>query len=252
VRSATEGCELVFHQAAHRAVLRSVEDPLSTDTANAHGTLTVLHTALAAGVRRVVYASSSSVYGGAAERPTPETAALLPRSPYAVTKLTGEHYCRVFSELHDLETVALRYFNVFGPRQRPDSMYAAVIPLFIDALRNEQPPIVHGDGQQSRDFTFIADVVAANVAAAAAPAATVSGQAYNIGCGGEHSLLELLAELQDIIGVRVEAEHTDPRAGDVRHSRADISAAVRDFDWKPVTSFHDGLVATVEALRTAR
>src|SRR4051794_30060463 len=136
VRRATEGCEVVFHQAAHRAVARSVEAPLATDNANVHGSLTVLVAAKDSGVRRVVYASSSSVYGGADIRPTPESAPLLPRSPYAVTKLTGEHYCRVFASLYGLETVALRYFNVFGPRQRPDSMYAAVIPLFIEALRN--------------------------------------------------------------------------------------------------------------------
>src|SRR5207248_2585418 len=163
VNKAMQGVEAVFHQAAHRAVLRSVEHPLATDTANTHGTLTVLKAALDAGARRVVYASSSSVYGGAEQMPTPESAPLLPRSPYAVSKLAGEHYARVFAELYGLETVALRYFNVYGPRQRPDSAYAAVIPLFIDALRNGEPPIVHGDGLQSRDFSYISDVAAANL-----------------------------------------------------------------------------------------
>ncbi|MEY2450020.1 MAG: UDP-glucose 4-epimerase [Acidimicrobiaceae bacterium] len=248
VRSAVEGCELVFHQAAHRAVLRSVEAPLATDTANVHGTLTVLDAAHHAGVRRVIYASSSSVYGGAAERPTPETAALVPRSPYAVTKLTGEHYCRVFSELHGLETVALRYFNAFGPRQRPDSMYAAVIPLFIAALRTGQRPLVHGDGKQSRDFTYISDVVAANLAAASAPAESASGKAYNIACGDEHSLLELLEHLGQILGVDVEPEHAEPRAGDVRHSCADVAAAARDLGWSATVTFRDGLDETVAAL----
>jgi UDP-glucose 4-epimerase len=248
VRSAVEGCELVFHQAAHRAVLRSVEAPLATDTANVHGTLTVLDAAHHAGVRRVIYASSSSVYGGAAERPTPETAALVPRSPYAVTKLTGEHYCRVFSELHGLETVALRYFNAFGPRQRPDSMYAAVIPLFIAALRTGQRPLVHGDGKQSRDFTYISDVVAANLAAASAPAESASGKAYNIACGDEHSLLELLEHLGEILGVDVEPEHAEPRAGDVRHSCADVAAAARDLGWSATVAFRDGLDETVAAL----
>jgi UDP-glucose 4-epimerase len=246
VRSAIEGCEVVFHQAAHRAVARSVDDPLATDTANVHGTLTILDGARAAGVRRVIYASSSSVYGGADIRPTPETAPLLPRSPYAVTKLSGEHYCRVYTELHGLETVALRYFNVFGPRQRPDSMYAAVIPLFIDALRSGRRPIVHGDGKQSRDFTFITDVVAANLAAATAPAETASGNAYNIAGGGEYTLLELLEHLGEILDVDVDLEHTDPRAGDVRHSCAEVSAAARALGWKTVVGFRQGLEHTVD------
>ncbi|MEY2420189.1 MAG: UDP-glucose 4-epimerase [Acidimicrobiaceae bacterium] len=248
VRRAVEGCEVVFHQAAHRAVLRSVEDPLATDTANVHGSLTVLDAAHQAGVRRVVSASSSSVYGGADLRPTPESAPLLPRSPYAVTKLTGEHYSRVFSELHGLETVSLRYFNVYGPRQRPDSMYAAVIPLFIDALRNGRPPTMHGDGRQSRDFTYIDDAVAANLAAASAPADACSGKAFNIACGDEHSLLDLLGHLGEILGVDIAPEHTDPRAGDVRHSCADVSSAARDLRWKANVSFRDGLARTVAAL----
>lgn len=248
VARAMDGCDLVFHQAAHRAVFRSVEHPLETDHANVHGTLTLLEAARAAGVRRFVYASSSSVYGGAAQRPTPETAPLLPRSPYAVTKLTGEHYCRVYSELHGLETVALRYFNVFGPRQRPDSMYAAVIPLFIEALQNGRPPTVHGDGTQSRDFTYIDDVVAANLAAAAAGPET-AGQAYNIACGAEHSLLDLLAHLGEILGVDVHPEFIDPRPGDVRHSQADASVAARDLGWTPTWTFGDGLVQAVDYLR---
>ena len=248
VATAVEGCEVVFHQAAHRAVSRSVEHPLATDTANVHGTLTLLEACRAAGVRRVVYASSSSVYGGAAQRPTPESAPLLPRSPYAVTKLTGEHYCRVYAELHGLETVALRYFNVFGPRQRPDSMYAAVIPLFIDALQHGRRPTVHGDGNQSRDFTYIADVVSANLAAAAAPADSCSGRAYNIACGGEHTLLDLLEILGSILGVPVEPEFVAPRAGDVRHSCADASAAARDLRWKAATTFRQGLEQTASSL----
>ena len=176
VRGVMQGCELVFHQAAHKAVMRSVERPLITDTVNTHGTLTVLKAALDAGVRRVVHASSSSIYGGTATLPTTEDEPANPRSPYAVSKLAAEHYCRVFTELYGLETVALRYFNVYGPRQRPDATYAAVIPLFVDALLKGGQPVVHGDGLQSRDFTYITDVVDANLAAArgrriAAPAA---------------------------------------------------------------------------------
>src|SRR5205823_10312205 len=199
VQAAVAGVDVVFHQAAHRAVLQSVQNPLSTDLANTHGTLLVLKAAQDAGVRRVVYASSSSVYGGAEQLPTPETAPLLPRSPYAVSKLAGEHYCRVFWELFGLETVALRYFNVYGPRQRPDSRYAAVIPLFVDALLRGVPPEVHGDGLQSRDFTFVADAVAANLRAAEAPARRCAGRAYNVAGGAAYSLLDLLAILERII-----------------------------------------------------
>ena len=246
VRRAVQGCEVVFHQAAHRAVFRSVEHPLATDTANTHGTLTLLVAARDAGVRRVVYASSSSVYGGAEQMPTPESAPLTPRSPYAVTKLTGEHYCRVFSELFGLETVALRYFNVYGPRQRPESMYAAVIPLFIDALRAGTPPEVHGDGTQSRDFTYIDDVVAVNLRAAEAPADACSGKAYNVAGGAQHSLLDLLDILGRILDVKPEPAFTDPRPGDVKHTRADISAAERDLGHVPQVGFEEGLERTVE------
>ncbi len=244
VRAAVEGCELVFHQAAHRAVLRSVEHPLATDHANTHGTLAVLDAARTAGVRRVVYASSSSVYGGAETRPTPEDAPLLPRSPYAVSKLAGEHYARVFTELYGLETVSLRYFNVYGPRQRPESQYAAVIPLFIDALRTGRPPIVHGDGRQTRDFTYISDVVAANLAAADAPP-SATGRAYNIAGGHEHSLLDLLAILGRVLDVEPVPEHTDPRPGDVRHTCAEVRAAADNLDWLAEIDFETGLADTV-------
>jgi UDP-glucose 4-epimerase len=245
VRRAVEGAEVVFHHAAHRAVLRSVEHPLATDTANTHGTLTVLKCALDAGVRRVVFASSSSVYGDGVSLPASESASPRPRSPYAVSKLAGEHYCRVFAELYPLETVSLRYFNVFGPRQRPDSAYAAVIPLFLEALRGGTPPVVHGDGRQSRDFTYVDDVVAANLAAASVPATACSGRVYNIAGGKAHSLLDLLDVLGQILGVRPDPVHTDTRPGDVRHTRADITAARRDLGHEPDIGFEEGLRRTV-------
>jgi UDP-glucose 4-epimerase len=246
VRAAVESCDTVFHIGAHRAVLGSVEDPLATDLANVHGTLTVLAAAHDAGVRRVVCASSSSVYGGAGQLPTPETAPLVPRSPYAVSKLAGEQYCRVYTELFGLETVSLRYFNVFGPRQRPDSAYAAVIPLFIEALRNGQPPIVHGDGLQSRDFTFVADAVAATIAAATAPADNCAGHVYNVASGETHSLVELLEILGRLIGVELEPKHTRERTGDVRQTCADLSAARRDLGFSCQIGFEEGLRRTVE------
>lgn len=246
LEAAVTDVEVIFHQAALGSVARSVNKPLTSDTANTHGTLAVLDAAHRLGVRRVVLASSSSVYGGADVRPTPESTPLIPRSPYAVTKLVGEHYARVFAELHGLETVALRYFNVYGPRQRPDAAYAAVIPLFIDALRAGKAPQVEGDGLQSRDFAFIDDVVRANILAASAPADGCSGKAYNIAGGQEHNLLEMLEILREATGSDVEAEHVAPRIGDVRHSFADLTAAAADLSYKPSISFEVGLARTVE------
>jgi UDP-glucose 4-epimerase len=250
VREAVDGCELVFHEAAHKAVLRSVEHPLTTDTANTHGTLTVLTAARDAGVRRFVHASSSSVYGGATTLPTPEADAMNPRSPYAVSKLAAEHYCRVFAELYGLETVALRYFNVYGPRQRPDATYAAVIPLFIDALAHGRAPIVHGDGLQSRDFTYVSDVVNANLAAANAPAEKCAGRVYNIAAGKPASLLDLLRILGELLDVTPNPDFVDPRPGDVRHSQADASAAAADLGFECRVDLHEGLQRTVEWLHS--
>lgn len=246
VRDAAAGCETVFHIAAHRAVPRSVENPLGTDLVNSHGTLAVLVGAKEAGARRVVAASSSSVYGGAAQLPTPESAPLMPRSPYAVSKLTGEHYCRVFHELFGLETVSLRYFNVYGPRQRPDSAYAAVIPLFIDALRSGRRPIVHGDGRQSRDFTYVTDAVSGTLAAATAPAEICAGRAYNIAPGSSHTLLDLLEVLGRLLDVTPEAEFTATRAGDVRQAEADPAAAKSDLGFSCRIGLEEGLRRTVD------
>jgi UDP-glucose 4-epimerase len=243
---AMTGCELVFHQAARRAVLQSIEQPLETDRVNVGGTLTVLLAARDAGVRRVVFGASSSVYGGSATLPTPESAPANPRSPYAVAKYAGEQYCRVFGELYALETVALRYFNVYGPRQQPESRYAAVIPLFIDALASGRPPQVHGDGLQSRHFTFVSDAVRANLCAAEADS-QCSGRVYNVAGDRDYTLLEVLAVLEETLGVRVAPEHTTPRTGDVRHSLADLTAVKNDLGYEPAVALPHGLRLTVES-----
>ncbi|MET0147344.1 MAG: NAD-dependent epimerase/dehydratase family protein [Ilumatobacteraceae bacterium] len=242
---AAAGCSTVFHLAARGSVARSIAEPLATDHTNVAGTLGVLCAARDAGARRVVLSSSSSVYGGAKVRPTTEEQPLAPRSPYAVTKLAGEHYARVFAELHGMETVSLRYFNVFGPRQRADSQYAAVVPRFLDALRHGRPVEIHGDGHQSRDFTFVADAARANLRAAAAPAESCAGRSYNVARGEVHSVLDLLDALAALLAVEPQAHHLAPRAGDIRHSQASIAAARRDLGFRPEGSFIDGLAATV-------
>jgi UDP-glucose 4-epimerase len=251
VAATVRGCDVVFHLAARGSVQRSVEQPLEADRTNTGGTLNVLAAAHGAGVRRVVLSSSSSVYGGAAERPTREEQPLRPRSPYAVSKLAGEHYARVFAELHGAETVALRYFNVFGPRQRADSQYAAVVPRFIDALRRGSRVEIHGDGRQSRDFTYVADAVEANRRAATAPAAVCAGRAYNIARGESHTVLELLASIAELLGVDAEVSHVAGRPGDIRHSQASIEAAARDLGFVPCGSLGDGLAQTVSWWRDA-
>jgi UDP-glucose 4-epimerase len=247
VRAAAEGVEVIFHQGALASVPRSVADPAATHEACATGTLHVLMAARAAGVRRVVYAASSSAYGASTRLPKRETDPTLPLSPYAVAKLTGEHYCAAFTHVHGLETVRLRYFNVFGPRQPPDSPYSAVIPLFIKAMLEGRSPRIHGDGEQSRDFTFIADVVQANLLAAVAPG--VAGKVYNIACGRRTSLLELVARLNALLGTSIQPLHESPRAGDVRHSQADISAAQADLGYQPRVDMEEGLRCTVEYLQ---
>jgi UDP-glucose 4-epimerase len=241
VRQATEGVDFVLHHAAARAVARSVDDPIETDRVNTGGTLNVLVAGRDASVKRVIVASSSSVYGGVAPQPTPEEAELTPKSPYAVSKAAGELYARVFWELFEIETVRLRYFNVFGPRQRPDSPYAAVIPLFAQAILDGRQPEIHGDGLQSRDFTYIDDVVEANRRAIAAPGETVAGNVYNIAQGMSTTILDLWKALAGLSGTDLEPVFTSPRPGDVRTSRASVEAAERDLGFTPAISVAEGL-----------
>jgi nucleoside-diphosphate-sugar epimerase len=239
VHVAVRGCELVFHQAALPSVPRSVQDPLTSNAANVIGTLNVLLAARDEGVRRVVFASSSSTYGASTDLPKREDMPALPISPYAVAKLAAEGYCRAFHEVYGLETVALRYFNVFGPRQDPESHYAAVIPKFILAFLEDRQPVVHGDGEQSRDFSFIDNTVEANVLAASADG--VAGQTFNIACGERITLNALIEELRSLTGKSIEAVYEDPRPGDVRHSLADISAARQELGYEPTIGVGEGL-----------
>jgi UDP-glucose 4-epimerase len=248
VRKVSQGVELVFHQAALASVPRSVADPAATHHACATGTLHVLMAAREAGVRRVVYAASSSAYGNKEKLPKTETDPPQPLSPYAAAKLAGEHYCVAFSQVYGLETVRLRYFNIFGPRQSPHGPYAAVIPLFIEAMLAGRSPTIHGDGTQSRDFTYVADAVQANMLAATAP--QVSGKLYNVACGHRTSLLRLVEILNERLGTNMKPVHTEPRAGDVQHSQADIAAAQADLGYRPRTSLENGLGACLDYVRS--
>jgi nucleoside-diphosphate-sugar epimerase len=252
VRRAAAGCEVVYHQAALGSVPRSIEEPLVTHAINATGTLNVLDGARHAGVRRLVYAASSSAYGDTETLPKVESMPPRPLSPYALQKQAGEAYCWLYTTLYGLETVALRYFNVYGPRQTARSTYAAVIPRFISALASGERPRVYGDGGQTRDFTFVSDAVAANLAAATAPA-EAAGEVYNVADGKRVSLLELLDEIASALEARgalavspVEPEFLPSRVGDVRHSLADVSKAERLLGWKPRVSLAEGIAATVE------
>lgn len=247
LRKALDSIEYVIHLAAVRSVPRSVDDPLSTNEINVQGTLNVLWTAKEAGVKRVVNASSSSIYGGSDTLPQLETQPPNPLSPYAVSKLAAEYYCRVFSQIYGLETVSLRYFNVFGPRQDPSSQYAVVVPIFINAGLNGRQAEVHGDGLQTRDFTYIDNTVEATLLAAVAP--NVSGKVFNVACAEHHSVLDLLKTVKQILGVPIKYVHTAPRAGDARHTQADITLARELLNYQPKVSFEEGLQRTVEWFR---
>ena len=250
VQTAMRGVTHVCHQAALRSVERSVDDPLSSDEVNVHGTLHILMAAREAKtVKRVVYASSSSVYGDNETLPKREDLTPQPVSPYAVSKLAAENYCRVFTKLYGLETVSLRYFNVFGPRQSPSSKYAAVVPLFMRAALQHEPLEVHGDGEQSRDFTYIDNVVQANLLSCTTPG--VGGEVFNVACGERHSLIEIADIVARFVGRELPRRHIETRRGDVRHTLASIDRAVKLLGYRPEVGFEDGLRRTFDALRTA-
>jgi nucleoside-diphosphate-sugar epimerase len=250
VHNAVKGCDYVFHMGALPSVPRSVQDPLTSSTVNIIGTLNVLLPARDESVKRVVYAASSSAYGANPELPKREALTPMPISPYAVSKLAGEHFCAAFTSVYGLETVALRFFNVFGPRQNPSSQYSAVIPKFISALLDDDELTVFGDGTQSRDFTFVYDVVDAVLAASVAPEA--AGNMFNTACGRRHTLLSLIEILERLTDATARVRFLDTRAGDVPHSMADVSAAAGTLGWTAKWSFEDGLARTVDALRLER
>jgi nucleoside-diphosphate-sugar epimerase len=242
------GVEVVFHEAAVPSVPRSVAEPLRTNAVNVSGTLQVLESSRQAGVRRVVFAASSSAYGDTPTLPKVESMPGNPRSPYALQKYAGEVYCRLYHELYGLETVALRYFNVFGPRQDPESQYAAVIPRFVCACLAGESPSVHGDGEQTRDFTMVADAVAANVLAADAPDAP--GQVCNVAAGRRTSLNQLVDLIRDLTGASVEARYGPARAGDVRDSLACLERSRSVLGYEPAVDLREGLARTVEYFKT--
>lgn len=245
VQDSLKDIDIVLHQAALPSVPRSIKDPITTNDVNINGTLNILEAAVDLKVKRVVYASSSSVYGDNPVLPKVETMIPNPLSPYAVSKLTGEKYCNVFSRIYGLETVCLRYFNVFGPRQDPASQYSAVIPKFIKAINQNKQPVIYGDGEQSRDFTYISNVVQANILAATADCE--SGISVNCAVSGQITLNELIREMNKLMDKDIKPVYEGPRAGDIKHSYADINLAEKTLGYKPVVSFQEGLKKTIES-----
>ena len=250
ISPAFEGVSVVFHQAAIPSVPRSVAEPRLNHDANVNGTFNVLMAARDAKVRRIVYAASSSVYGGTSVLPKVEELSPAPLSPYAVAKLVGEYYCQVFARTYGMQAVALRYFNVFGPRQDPTSAYSGVISKFITALLDGQRPVIFGDGEQTRDFTYVDHVVDANLRAAQIPEA--DGETMNIGTGNKFTLNELLAKLQKVIGTDLEPQYEPPRGSEPRDSQADITRARRVLGYQPFVPFEEGLARTVAWYRKSR
>src|SRR5436190_2751525 len=240
----SKGADYVIHQAAIPSVPRSIVDPVSSNRANVDGTLNVLVAAKDSGIKRVVYASSSSVYGDSPTLPKREDMPAAPLSPYGAQKFFAETYCRVFTRVYGLETVSLRYFNVFGPRQDATSQYSGVFAKFIPAVLQDRVPTIHGDGLHSRDFTYVANVVAANLLACTAPG--IGGEVFNVACGGRITLNSLLEQINRVLGKNIAANHGEPRPGDIKDSQADIEKAVTRMGYRPHVGFEDGLKKTVE------
>lgn len=245
-----KGANFVFHLGALPSVPKSILDPAPSHQSNIDGTFNLFKTAADGGVGRVIYAASSSAYGDTEVLPKTESMAPRPKSPYAVQKLVGEYYASAFASCFGLETVSLRFFNVFGPRQDPTSVYSGVLSIFLNCLIDRRRPTIHGDGEQSRDFTFVEDVVTLLLKASTAP--NVSGKMYNAGNGNRYTLNETWALLQKIEGIELPAIHDEPRSGDVRHSQADITAAVRDLKHHPQFTFEEGLRRTLDWYRLNR
>ncbi len=249
-RKSAEGCDYVLHQAAIPSVPRSVQDPITSNRANVDGTLNMLVAARDAGVKRLVFAASSSAYGDTPTLPKHEEMPVNPLSPYALQKVVGEQYLRMFTRLYGLETVSIRYFNVFGPRQDPSSPYSGVISVFATALLDNRPPKIYGDGEQTRDFTYVANVVDGVLRACDAPQA--SGEIINVATGGRISLNRLFYAMRDVVGGTLEPVYAEPRKGDVRDSQADIRKSKALLGYEPVVSFEDGLARTIAWYRASR
>jgi nucleoside-diphosphate-sugar epimerase len=244
VQKAVHNVEVIFHLAALPSVPRSITDPITSNEVNVLGTLNLLNAAVESKVSRFIFSSSSSVYGDTPELPKHEGMTPNPLSPYAVSKLTGEKYCSVFSRLYGLETISLRYFNVFGPRQDPNSQYSAVIPKFIKLMINDKQPVIYGDGLQSRDFTFVKNVVNANILAASAKCE--SGVVMNCACHFRVTLNDLVNEINQILGKNIQPIYSEPRTGDIKHSFADISLAKKLINFEPTFGFKEGLIKTFD------
>ncbi|MCB5259646.1 MAG: SDR family oxidoreductase, partial [Candidatus Cloacimonetes bacterium] len=247
VRSAVKGVDYILHQGALPSVPRSINDPITSNDVNILGMLNILEAAKEFGVKRVITASSSSIYGNSETLPKVESMPVNPLSPYALTKYAQERYCQIFSQIYGLETVALRYFNVFGPNQDPTSQYSAVIPKFIKLIMADKEPVIYGDGSQSRDFTFVENNVWANIQACTAPKA--AGQVINIACGERYTLIDLVNMINEILGKNIEPKFEKDRAGDVKHSLAGIDKAKDLLNYKVRVDFREGLQRTVEFLR---